>query len=39
LVIFIGIVIWAYSARQKDRFTEAARLPLDDDRRDSGSNV
>jgi cytochrome c oxidase cbb3-type subunit IV len=30
--IFVGIVIWAYSARQKDRFDEAANLPLNDDR-------
>jgi len=30
-VIFIAIVAWAYSARQKKRFEEAARLPLDDD--------
>jgi cytochrome c oxidase cbb3-type subunit 4 len=29
--IFVGIVIWAYSGRQKDRFDEAANLPLDDD--------
>jgi cytochrome c oxidase cbb3-type subunit 4 len=29
--IFVGIVIWAYSSRQKDRFDEAAKLPLDDD--------
>lgn len=31
LIAFIGIVYWAYSSRQKDRFSEAARLPLDDD--------
>lgn len=31
LIAFIGIVYWAYSSRQKDRFAEAARLPLDDD--------
>ncbi|GJL82261.1 MAG: hypothetical protein DHS20C01_18950 [marine bacterium B5-7] len=30
-VIFIGIVIWAYSSKQKERFDEAAQLPLDDD--------
>ena len=31
LVVFIGIVIWAFSARRKKDFDEAARLPLDDD--------
>ncbi len=31
LFAFIGIVIWAYSSRQKTRFEEAARLPLMDD--------
>lgn len=31
LVIFIGVVWWAYSARTKASFEEAARLPLDDD--------
>jgi cytochrome c oxidase cbb3-type subunit 4 len=30
-VTFIGIVWWAYSARQASSFDEAARLPLDDD--------
>jgi cytochrome c oxidase cbb3-type subunit IV len=28
LVIFIGIVIWAYSSRRKKDFDEAARLPF-----------
>ena len=28
---FIGIVIWAYSGRQKTRFEEAANLPFADD--------
>ncbi len=31
LVIFVGVVWWAYSARTKASFEEAARLPLDDD--------
>ena len=31
-VVFVGIVCWALSARQKSRFDEAANLPfLDDD--------
>ena len=33
LVAFIGIVIWAWSGRQRRRFEEAARIPLDDDDR------
>ena len=28
---FIGIVLWAYSGKRKQRFDEAARLALDDD--------
>jgi cytochrome c oxidase cbb3-type subunit 4 len=31
-LVFIGIVCWAWSARRKKDFDEAARLPLDDDR-------
>ncbi|RFA31247.1 CcoQ/FixQ family Cbb3-type cytochrome c oxidase assembly chaperone [Alkalilimnicola ehrlichii] len=30
MVIFIGIVLWAYSSRRKSDFDEAARLPLDE---------
>jgi cytochrome c oxidase cbb3-type subunit 4 len=30
LLCFVGIVVWAYSSRNKARFEEAARLPLDD---------
>lgn len=31
MTTFIGIVIWAYSARRKDNFDEAARLPFTDE--------
>ena len=31
LVLFIGIVIWAWSGKRKRAFEEAARIPLDDD--------
>jgi cytochrome c oxidase cbb3-type subunit 4 len=31
LVLFVGIVWWAYARRNKSRFDEAARLPLSDD--------
>jgi len=30
LVVFIGIVAWAYSGKRRARFDEAARLPFDD---------
>lgn len=28
---FVGIAFWAYSGARRQRFDEAARLPLDDD--------
>lgn len=31
LVLFLGICIWAYSARRKSAFDEASRLPLEPD--------
>ena len=31
MLTFIGIVLWAYSARRKNDFDEAARLPFADD--------
>ena len=30
-VAFIGIVFWAYSSKQRERFDEAAKLPFADD--------
>lgn len=30
LVVFLGVVWWAYSPRRKARFDEAARLAVDD---------
>lgn len=30
-VVFIGIVVWAWSRRNKERFDEAARLPFEQD--------
>ena len=30
-LIFIGIVIWAWSSRQRDSFKDAANLPFIDD--------
>lgn len=31
LVIFVGIILWAYSKKRHTDFDEAARLPLEDD--------
>lgn len=33
-LIFIDIVLWAWSARRKARFDDAARLPMEDDKYD-----
>ena len=30
-VVFVGIVVWAYSRRRKHDFEEAARLPFSDE--------
>ena len=30
MLVFIGIVVWAYSRKNLDSFDEAARLPFDD---------
>ncbi len=35
LVIFIGIVVWAWSGKRKRDFDEAAHIPLDDDEMDT----
>jgi cytochrome c oxidase cbb3-type subunit 4 len=31
LILFVGIVLWAYSSRRQQRFDAAARLPLEDE--------
>ena len=28
-VVFIGVVLWAWSGKRKEEFEEMARLPLD----------
>jgi cbb3-type cytochrome oxidase subunit 3 len=33
MLLFIGLVCWAFSRRRHKDFEAAARLPLDDDRR------
>jgi cytochrome c oxidase cbb3-type subunit 4 len=30
-LLFVGILLWAWSGRQRARFDEAARIPFDDD--------
>ena len=31
ILVFLGIVLWAWSARRRPRFDEAARMPLEED--------
>jgi cbb3-type cytochrome oxidase subunit 3 len=31
IVVFVAIVVWAWSGRRKQYFEQAARIPLDDD--------
>ncbi len=31
VVLFIGIVVWAWSGKRKQRFDEAANIPFDHD--------
>jgi cytochrome c oxidase cbb3-type subunit 4 len=31
MLLFFGVVVWAFSRRRKKDFDEAARLPLDED--------
>ncbi|MDR9433519.1 MAG: cbb3-type cytochrome c oxidase subunit 3 [Spiribacter sp.] len=37
LLMFLGIVIWAYSGKRKKDFNEAAQLPLDNDDKPAAS--
>lgn len=30
-IIFVGIIVWAYSRSNKANFSEAAKLPLQED--------
>jgi len=32
MVVFIGIVVWAYSSRKKADFEQAGRMAMDDDK-------
>ena len=31
LVLFVGIVLWAFSGKRRKQFEEAARIPFDED--------
>ena len=31
LIAFVGVTWWAWSGRRRERFDEAARLPLEED--------
>ena len=32
MLLFIGVVVWAYSARRRQTYDHAARMPLEEDR-------
>ena len=34
MIVFIGVVIWAYSSRRKSEFEKASRMACDDDHPD-----
>lgn len=31
MVVFIGILLWAFNSKNKSRFEEIGRIPLDDE--------
>jgi cytochrome c oxidase cbb3-type subunit 4 len=37
LVVFVGILLWAFSRNNKERFEELARLPIDNDTGTTGN--
>lgn len=37
IVLFLGIVFWSWSGKRKADFDEAARLPLEDEPAEKGS--
>jgi cytochrome c oxidase cbb3-type subunit 4 len=37
ILVFLGIVAWAWSARRKSDFDAAARLPLEEDEQEAGT--
>ena len=39
MVLFVGIVIWAWSDKRKERFDEAANIPFSEDERTPVDNI
>ena len=39
MVVFIGIVLWAWSGKRKQRFNEAANIPFNEDKPASRDNI
>lgn len=39
LVLFVGIVIWAWSGKRKQQFDAAANIPFDEDAPPSINNI
>ena len=39
LIIFVGIIFWAFSKRRHKDFEEAARLPLEDDQPNGKNDI
>lgn len=37
MIVFIGVVAWAWSSKRKKDFEEAARLPLEEDSGETGN--
>ncbi|MEJ2093678.1 MAG: cbb3-type cytochrome c oxidase subunit 3 [Gammaproteobacteria bacterium] len=37
-LLFIGIVIWAWSGKRKDNFDKASRIPLEDGSEKNGED-
>ena len=37
MLLFVGIVVWAWSARRRDTYDAAARAPLEDDVSNTGT--
>ena len=31
IVLFLGVCVWAYSARRREQFNKAAQMPLEED--------
>jgi len=39
LVVFLGIVAWAFSKRRRKHFEDAGRIPLEEDRKQPHQNT